>query len=42
VYRLLRRGEIPANKIANQWRFDKAVINRWLARNRVNQDEDIA
>lgn len=30
IYRLLKRGSIPAIKIGNKWRFDKEVIDKWL------------
>jgi excisionase family DNA binding protein len=30
IYRLLKQGDIPAVKIGNKWRFDKARIDRWL------------
>jgi excisionase family DNA binding protein len=30
VYRLLKRGSIPATKVGRQWRFDKASIDEWL------------
>jgi excisionase family DNA binding protein len=30
VYRLLRQGKIPANKVGRQWRFDKTSIDEWL------------
>lgn len=30
VSRMLQRGEIPAIKIANQWRFSRATLNDWL------------
>jgi len=30
IYRLLRRGKIPATKVGKQWRFDKAAIDEWL------------
>ncbi|MFC1966288.1 response regulator [Chloroflexota bacterium] len=30
IYSLLKRGSIPAIKIGNKWRFDKATIDRWL------------
>lgn len=33
IYRLLKEGSIPAVKIGNKWRFDKAVIDRWLHHN---------
>lgn len=30
IYRLLRRGSIPAAKVGHQWRFNKASIDEWL------------
>lgn len=33
IYRLLKQGGIPAVKIGNKWRFDKAEIDRWLHHN---------
>ena len=33
VYKLLKKGDIPAVKIGNKWRFDKEVIDKWLKRN---------
>ncbi|HKD69541.1 MAG TPA: helix-turn-helix domain-containing protein [Candidatus Binataceae bacterium] len=30
VYRLLKRGQIPAFKIGSDWRFQKSVIDGWL------------
>ena len=30
IYRLLRRGKIPATKVGRQWRFQKAAIDEWL------------
>jgi len=32
IYRLLRRGSIPATKVGRQWRFNKASIDGWLQR----------
>ena len=40
IYRLLKRGEIPAAKIGQQWRFDKALINHWLERNSVGYRQE--
>lgn len=31
VYRLLRRGTIPAFRVGCDWRFRKAEIDAWLA-----------
>ena len=33
IYRLLKRGKIPATKVGRQWRFKKTVIDEWLQRN---------
>ncbi|RKX81681.1 MAG: hypothetical protein DRP58_11560 [Spirochaetes bacterium] len=30
IYRLARSGQIPAIKIAGQWRFKKDLIDRWI------------
>jgi excisionase family DNA binding protein len=30
IYRLLKRGEIPAVKVGRQWRFDKTSIDEWF------------
>ena len=30
VYRMAREGSIPSMKVANQWRFHKNRIDRWL------------
>jgi len=30
IYRLLKRGKIPATKVGRQWRFDKTSIDEWL------------
>ncbi len=33
IYRLLKRGRIPATKVGRQWRFKKTAIDEWLQRN---------
>ncbi len=30
VYRMAKKGTIPALKVGRQWRFDKNLIQRWL------------
>jgi len=30
IYKLLKKGNIPAVKIGNKWRFDKELIDNWL------------
>jgi excisionase family DNA binding protein len=32
VYRMARKGEIPAYKVARQWRFKKNALEKWLER----------
>lgn len=29
---MAERGEIPASKVANQWRFDRAAVDSWMAK----------
>lgn len=31
IYRMAQRGDIPATKIASQWRFRRGDIEKWLA-----------
>lgn len=35
IYRLLKRGQIPAFKIGSDWRFQKSVIDRWLKKSTI-------
>jgi excisionase family DNA binding protein len=37
LYKLVRKGKIPAQKIGRHWRFRKASIDRWLEEMRVNK-----
>ncbi len=37
VYRLAKKGEIPAVKIAGQWRFKKDLIDKWLEAGSLNK-----
>ncbi len=30
VYDLAKRGELPAAKLGDQWRFKKSLVDRWL------------
>ena len=32
VYSLAAKGEIPAFKVGGSWRFDKADIENWIAK----------
>ena len=31
VYRLVKRGKLPAFKVGNQWRFSEARLEEWVA-----------
>jgi excisionase family DNA binding protein len=31
IYRLLKQGKIPATRVGQQWRFNKASIDEWLS-----------
>ena len=41
IYRLIRRGRIPATKVGRSWRFDKASVDEWLSRNSVGAKASI-
>jgi len=30
LYAMTQKGEIPASKIGNQWRFDRDKIDEWM------------
>jgi excisionase family DNA binding protein len=30
IYRMARKGKIPAFKIGDDWRFDKDAIEKWM------------
>lgn len=32
IYRMLKRGAIPALKVGHKWRFDRETIDKWLQR----------
>ena len=31
VYRLAQRGELPAFKVGNQWRFSREMLEAWVS-----------
>jgi excisionase family DNA binding protein len=33
LYKLVREGKIPSQKVGRHWRFHKKSIDRWLAKN---------
>ena len=32
LYKYLSRGEMPAFKLGNRWRFKKSMLDRWMER----------
>jgi len=36
LYKLVREGKIPSQKIGRHWRFRKEAIDRWLEETRSN------
>jgi len=39
IYKMVRKGEIPAYKIAGQWRFKREMIEEWLDQKLVSNGE---
>ena len=42
LYKLVREGKVPCQKIGRHWRFRKVAIDRWLeeARERTTNQQD--
>ena len=36
VHRMIKRGDIPAVKVINRWRFERSKINEWLGKSSGN------
>jgi len=39
LYRMAQTGEVPASKVASQWRFDRYEIDTWMKSQRQSYDE---
>lgn len=39
IYKLVREGKIPSQKVGRHWRFRKASINRWLDETEANHQK---
>jgi excisionase family DNA binding protein len=37
LYKLVREGKIPSQKVGRHWRFRKRAIDRWLEETRANR-----
>lgn len=40
LYKLARRGKIPAIKVGNQWRFKIEDIDRWLESQKISKKKE--
>jgi excisionase family DNA binding protein len=40
IYKLLRIGELPGFRIASEWRFNSATIDRWLLERDIKRGGD--
>ena len=38
IYDMAKKGELPAVKIRQQWRFDREEIDQWLKSNRATSE----
>lgn len=38
LYRMAQNGDIPASKVASQWRFDQPEIDEWMKSQRPDAD----
>ena len=36
IYKLLKSGDIPANRVGHQWRFFRSDINEWIRSKKVD------
>jgi excisionase family DNA binding protein len=39
LYKLVREGKVPCQKVGRHWRFRKMAIDRWLEENRLEKQE---
>ena len=39
IYKLLKSGDIPANRVGHQWRFFRADIDTWIRTQKVNPQD---
>jgi len=41
LYKLVREGKIPSQKVGRHWRFRKGAIDRWLEATWVNKSKSV-
>ncbi len=39
LYRMAQDGNVPASKVASQWRFDRHEIDKWMKSQRPGADD---
>lgn len=39
LYKLVREGKVPSQKVGRHWRFRKDAIDRWLDETRVEEPD---
>ena len=39
LYKLVREGKVPSQKVGRHWRFRKKAIDRWLDETRVEETD---
>jgi len=39
LYKLVREGKVPSQKVGRHWRFRKEAIDRWLDKTRVEEPD---
>ncbi len=39
LYKLVREGKVPSQKVGRHWRFRKEAINRWLDETRAEEPD---
>lgn len=39
LYKLVREGRVPSQKVGRHWRFRKETIDRWLDKARIEKSE---
>ena len=37
LYKIVRQGDIPSQKVGRHWRFRKKAIDNWLERTQTNE-----
>jgi excisionase family DNA binding protein len=41
IYRLAKKGEIPARKVGRSWRFSRSAIERWIRKESASWEEEL-